>query len=129
MYDIHMDNILYNNSLNTEHICKCVIMYNIGKYVSGIHELYSSKGRREVPKRLKTLMNLPTNKEELIEKCREKGLNGYETEIIVRIYWKKQSLTYISYNMDFSKYGRAQKYYSVRSLNNFHKEAFLKLIS
>lgn len=82
-----------------------------------------------MPKRLKTLMKLPTNKEKLIEICREKGLNGYETEIILRIYWKKQSLTYISYNMDFSKYGRAQKYYSVRSINNFHKDAFFKLIS
>ena len=43
--------------------------------------------------------------------------------------WKKQSLAYISYNMDFEKYGKPQKYYSVRSLNNFHKEAFMKLIS
>ena len=54
--------------------------------------------------------------------------HGYETEIILRIYWKKQSLTYISYNMDFIKYGKPQRYYSVRSLNNFHKEAFLKLL-
>ena len=82
-----------------------------------------------MPKRLKTLMKLPTDKEKLLEICNEKGLNGYETEIILRIYWKKQSLTYISYNMDFAKYGRPQKYYSVRSINNFHKEAFLKLIS
>ncbi len=80
-------------------------------------------------RRLKTLMSLPINKESLIELCREKGLNGYEMEIILRIYWKKQSLAYISYNMDFEKYGKPQKYYSVRSLNNFHKEAFMKLIS
>ncbi len=79
-------------------------------------------------RRLKNLMTLPSERERLLEMCREKGLNGYETEIILRIYWKKQSLTYISYNMDFLKYGKPQRYYSVRSLNNFHKEAFLKLL-
>ena len=79
-------------------------------------------------RRLKTLMKLPTDRDRLIEMCREKGLNGYETEIILRIYWKKQSLTYISYNMDFIKYGKPQRYYSVRSLNNFNKEEFLKLL-
>ena len=79
-------------------------------------------------RRLKTLMSLPIQKDSLIELCKEKGLNGYETEIILRIYWKKQSLAYISYNMDFEKYGKPQRYYSVRSLNNFHKEAFMKLM-
>lgn len=79
-------------------------------------------------RRLKNLMTLPSERERLLEMCREKGLNGYETERILRIYWKKQSLTYISYNMDFLKYGKPQRYYSVRSLNNFHKEAFLKLL-
>ena len=79
-------------------------------------------------RRLKNLMTLPSERERLLEMCREKGLNGYETEIILRIYWKKQSLTYISYNMDFLKYGKPQRCYSVRSLNNFHKEAFLKLL-
>lgn len=79
-------------------------------------------------RRLKNLMTLPSERERLLEMCREKGLNGYETEIILRIYWKKQSLTYISYNMEFLKYGKPQRYYSVRSLNNFHKEAFLKLL-
>ena len=79
-------------------------------------------------RRLKNLMTLPSERERLLEMCREKGLNGYETEIILRIYWKKQSLTYISYNMDFLKYGKPQRYYSVRSLKNFHKEAFLKLL-
>ena len=79
-------------------------------------------------RRLKNLMTLPSERERLLEMCREKGLNGYETEIILRIYWKKQSLTYISYNMDFLKYGKPQRYYSVRSINNFHKEAFLKLL-
>lgn len=82
-----------------------------------------------MPKRLKNLIELPNNKETLIDFCKEKGLNGYETEIIVRIYFHKQSLNYISFHMDFSKYGRAQRYYSVRSINNFHKDAFLKLIS
>ena len=81
-----------------------------------------------MPRRLKALLTLPTGKDNIIELCREKGLNGYEIEIILRIYWKKQSLAYISYNMDFEKYGKPQKYYSVRSLNNFHKEAFMKLI-
>ena len=33
-------------------------------------------------RRLKTLMSLPMHKEELINLCKEKGLNGYETEII-----------------------------------------------
>ena len=82
-----------------------------------------------MPRRLSTLIDLPTSKEKLIQLCYDKGLNGYETEIIVRIYWKKQSLNYISYHMDFSKYGRPQKYYSVRSINNFHKEAFIKIIN
>lgn len=82
-----------------------------------------------MPKRLKNLVELPTHKEKLIEFCKEKGLNGYETEIILRIYFHKQSLSFISFHMDFSKYGKAQKLYSVRSINNFHKEAFLKLIS
>lgn len=83
-----------------------------------------------MPKRLKSLMPLlPITKEEMVELCREKHLNGYETELILRIYWKKQSLNYISYHMDFMKYGKPQRYYSVRSLNNMHKEAFLKLIS
>ena len=44
-------------------------------------------------RRLKNLMTLPSERERLLEMCREKGLNGYETEIILRIYWKKQSLT------------------------------------
>lgn len=81
-----------------------------------------------MPKKLGSMLNLPIYKEELINLCERKGLNGYEIELILRIYWKKQSLNYISYNMDFSKYGKPQPYYSVRSLNNMHKEAFLKLI-
>lgn len=82
-----------------------------------------------MPRKLSTLLDLPTSKEQLTQLCYDKGLNGYETEIIIRIYWKKQSLNYISYNMDFAKYGRIQKYYSVRSINNFHKDAFIKLVS
>lgn len=79
-------------------------------------------------RRLIRMIAFPTEKEEIIEFCKSKGLNGYEIELILRIYWKKQNLSYISYHMDFSKYGKPQKYYSVRSINNFHKEAFLKLI-
>ena len=80
-------------------------------------------------RRLKTLLSLPIDKDNIIDLCMNKGLNGYEIELILRIYWKKQSLSYISYNMDFKKYGKPQRYYSVRSLNNFHKDAFMKLIS
>ena len=60
--------------------------------------------------------------------CSQKKLNGYETEIITRIYLKKQSLNFIADTMEFDKYGKMQKYYSVRSINNFHKQAFLKLV-
>lgn len=73
-------------------------------------------------------MKLPTSESELRKLCEEKELNEYETEIIIRIYFQKQSLSYISYNMNFMQYGRPQRYYSVRSINNFHKEAFLKLL-
>lgn len=82
-----------------------------------------------MPRRLKSFLTLPKTKDEIIDYCKKKGLTGYEIEIILRIYWKKQSLTYISYNMDFLRYGRPQRYYSVRSLNNMHKEAFIKLIT
>lgn len=79
-------------------------------------------------RKLFKLIAFPTSKEGIIEMCRNKGLNGYETEIILRIYWKKQNLSYISYHMDFSKYGKPQKYYSVRSINNFHRDAIIKLL-
>ena len=82
-----------------------------------------------MPRRLKSLANVPATRDALLDLCRRKGLNGYETELMLRIYWKKQSLNYISFNMDFEKYGKPQKLYSVRSLNNFHKEAFIKIIS
>lgn len=80
-----------------------------------------------MPKRLGTLL-FATDKSKLEEMCDEKFLNDYEKEIILRIYWKKQSLNFIADTMDFSKYGKDQKYYSVRSINLFHKEAFLKLM-
>ena len=80
-------------------------------------------------KRLSSAVKLPNTEDKLKDLCRRKGLNDYETELILRIYWKKQSLSFISYHMDFSIYGRPQSYYSVRSLNNIHKEAFLKLLS
>ncbi len=79
-------------------------------------------------RKLIRMVAFPTEKDGIIEFCRSKGLNGYEIELILRIYWKKQNLSYISYHMDFSKYGKPQRYYSVRSINNFHRDAFLKLI-
>ena len=44
-------------------------------------------------RRLIRMIAFPTEKEEIIEFCKSKGLNGYEIELILRIYWKKQSLT------------------------------------
>ena len=79
-------------------------------------------------KRLSRLLKLPRSESELRKLCKEKELNDYETEIIIRIYFQRQSLSYISYNMNFLQHGKPQKYYSVRSINNFHKEAFLKLL-
>lgn len=80
-----------------------------------------------MPRRLGTLY-LSSNKDELENLCKSQNLNEYETEIILRIYWKKQSLNFIADTMDFEKYGKVQRYYSVRTINNIHKEAFLKLI-
>lgn len=80
-----------------------------------------------MPRRLSTLF-LTSSKEELERLCNEKQLNDYETEIILRIYWRKQSLNFIADTMEFDKYGKEQRYYSTRSINNFHKEAFLKLM-
>ena len=79
-------------------------------------------------RRLSSLLKLPTSEKELRKLCKEKELNDYETEIIIRIYFQKQSLNYISYNMNFLQHGKSQRYYSVRSINDFHKEAFLKLL-
>lgn len=80
-----------------------------------------------MPKRLTTLF-LNTSKENLEELCKEKCLNEYETEVIMRIYWKKQSLNFIADTMEFDKYGKEQKYYSVRTINTIHKNAFIKLM-
>lgn len=80
-----------------------------------------------MPKRLGKLL-FSTSKEDLEKLCNEKGLNDYEKEIIMRIYWKKQSLNFIADTMEFDKFGKEQKFYSVRTINNVHKEAFLKLI-
>ena len=80
-----------------------------------------------MPKRLGALY-LSNDKNELLRLCKEKNLNDYETEIILRIYWKKQSINYISDTMDFTKFGKDQKLYSSRSINTFHKQAFLKLM-
>ena len=82
----------------------------------------------KMARRLSSLLKLPSTESELRKLCAEKELNDYETEIIVRIYFQKQSLSYISYDMNFFKYGKPQRLYSVRSINNFHKEAFLKLL-
>lgn len=80
-----------------------------------------------MPKRLGAVLMVSSAK--ALEKlCSQKHLNGYETEIIVRIYLKKQSLNFIADTMEFDKYGKMQKYYSVRSINNFHKQAFIKLL-
>ena len=80
-----------------------------------------------MPKRLTTLF-LTTNKDDLEQLCKEKGLNDYETEIIMRIYWKKQSLNFIADTMEFDKFGKVQKYYSLRTIKTIHKEAYLKLM-
>ena len=47
-----------------------------------------------MPKRL-AVMLLGANKNYIEELCNEKGLNKYETEIMVRIYFERQSLNYI----------------------------------
>lgn len=80
-----------------------------------------------MPKRLGTFL-FPKGKEDLEQLCDEKYLNDYEKEIIIRIYWKKQSLNFIADDMDFKKYGKVQERYSVRTINIFHKEAILKIV-
>ena len=58
-----------------------------------------------MPKRLSLgTIILPASEEKIIELCESKHLIGYETEIIVRIYWYKQSLNYIAHYMEFDKY-------------------------
>lgn len=81
-----------------------------------------------MPSRLTSLFKVPNTKEQIISVGRAHGLNNCEIELLLRIYWKKQSLNYISFHMDFEKYGKPQRYYSVRSLNNFHKDAIMKIV-
>ena len=40
-----------------------------------------------MPRRLKSLANVPTTKEALLDLCKRKGLNGYETELLLRIIY------------------------------------------
>lgn len=80
-----------------------------------------------MPRRLGPLL-IGENKEKLEELCERCSLNDYEKEIIIRIYHKRQSLNYIADTMEFDKYGKDQKRYSVRTINNMHKEAFRKII-
>lgn len=79
-----------------------------------------------MPKRLGMLL-LGESSQKLEEMCKAGGLNEYETEIIIRIYNKRQNLSFISDTMYFNKYGKKEQY-SVRTINNIHREAFKKLI-
>lgn len=79
-----------------------------------------------MPKKLGKIFNIDGRFIE--ELCNKKNLADYEKEIIIRIYIKKQSINYISDTMEFDNYGKNQKYYSSRSINNFHREAVLKLV-
>ncbi len=80
-----------------------------------------------MPRRLGTVL-FPLSKNDLETLCKEKELNEFETEIILRIYWQKQSINFIADTMNFMKYGKEVEYYSVRSINYFHKSAFMKLM-
>ena len=87
-----------------------------------------------MPRRLGPLL-IGENKEKLEELCERSSLNDYEKEILYwtrsgndRIYHKRQSLNYIADTMEFDKYGKDQRRYSVRTINNMHKEAFKKII-
>ena len=79
-----------------------------------------------MPRRLGTVL-FPLSKQELEQLCYDKGLNDYEIELILRIYWQRQSINFISDTMNFKKYGKGVDLYSVRTINNLHREAFLKL--
>ena len=80
-----------------------------------------------MPRRLGPLL-IGENKEKLEELCERSSLNDYEKEIIIRIYHKRQSLNYIADTMEFDKYGKDQRRYSVRTINYMYKEAFKKII-
>ena len=64
----------------------------------------------------------------LEEVCKNKLLNSYETEVIIRIYARGQNLNYIADTMEFDGHGKAQIYYSVRTINTIHKQAYEKLM-
>lgn len=82
-----------------------------------------------MPKRLGVgTLIVRTSLQELEDLCDQKGLADYEKEIIIRIYWYKQNLTFIADTIDFRKYGKTHGRYSVRSINTFHKQAFIKII-
>lgn len=79
-------------------------------------------------KRIQELVNLPADKDLLEEICNDKGLNDYETELILRIYWQKQKLKDVSERMDFMGHGKEKHNYSVRTINKYHKEAISKIL-
>lgn len=79
-------------------------------------------------RRIHDLVDLPANQELLEEICMQKGLNDYETEIILRIYWQKQKLTDISERMDFMGHGKDRHTYSTRTISKYHKEAISKIL-
>ena len=79
-------------------------------------------------RRIHDLVNLPVDQELLEEICEQKGLNDYETELILRIYWQKQKLKDISERMDFMGHGKDRHNYSVRTINKYHKEAISKIL-
>lgn len=79
-------------------------------------------------RKIHDLVDLPADQELLEEICIQKGLNDYETELILRIYWQKQKLKDISERMDFMGHGKDRHNYSVRTINKYHKEAISKIL-
>lgn len=73
-----------------------------------------------MPKRLNIgTIIFPSSEEKIMELCESKKLIGYETEIIVRIYWHKQSLNYIADYMEFDKYGNRRNIIQLEVLTTF----------
>ena len=81
-----------------------------------------------MPKRLGVVL-IGKSVDKIKQICEESGLLGYEEEIIERIYTRKESLNFIADTMDFKRYGKTQDRYSVRTINNMHKEALKKIFS
>lgn len=82
-----------------------------------------------MPKRLAAGTVLFNNSLKELEKlCDAKGLEEYEKEIIKRIYVYHQNITFIADTLDFTKFGKKRDFYSVRSINYFHKQAVLKIV-